>query len=262
MAVKLFVLGRPGSGKSAAFRQIVKYIDQIHKGWSAIHFNDYEILQEMFLFEKLFQSNTQPRKFQSREHSGFDVLDFSVLDKALKELEKKVRSRSSKNKKDEIVVIEFARDDYGKALELFSSSFLKDSYFLFINSDINTCIQRVNHRVAHRATVDDHFVSEDIIRSYYEKQRIPFKLRRVDALNITNIQVLTSRMHIINNRGSHHDYAKKINRLINGIIKQEERKEQEENSASHAGALTQWGHSHIWVPVSALKIRATSLLGV
>jgi hypothetical protein len=69
-------------------------------------------------------------------------------------------------------------------------------------------------------------------------------------------------MHIINNRGSHHDYDKKINRLINGIIKQEERKEQEESSASHAGAFTQWGHSHIWAPVSALKIRATSLLGV
>jgi len=258
VTVKLFVLGRPGSGKSAAFRQIVKNIDQKHKDWSAIHFNDYEILQELFLFEKLFQSDAKPRKFQAREHGGFDVLDFSVLDKALKELEKKVRSRySKKNNKDEIIVIEFARDDYGKALEQFSSSFLKDSYFLFINSDINTCIQRVNNRVTHPATVDDHFVSEDIIRSYYKRQRIPFKLRRVDALNITKVQVITSRMRIINNRGSHQDYAKKINRLINSIIKQEE---QEKRGTILRGAFTQL--NHIRVPASALKIRAVSFLGI
>ena len=261
MAVKLFVLGRPGSGKSAAFRQIAEYVEQYYKGWSAQHFNDYEILQELFLFEKLFQPNDKPRKFQPSKHGGFDVLDFSVLDKALVELEKKVRFGYSQEK-DELIIIEFARDDYGRALELFRRSFLKDAYFLFINSDINSCIQRVINRVASPTTVDDHFVSEDIIRSYYKRQRIPFKLERFDTSNAPKFEVITSRMRIINNRGSQQDFAKKINRLIDSIIKQEERKEQEERTAILANAFTQWGHSHIWVLASTLKIRAVTLLGV
>jgi hypothetical protein len=261
LAVKLFVLGRPGSGKSAAYRQILKYLEQCHRDWSAQHFSDYEILQQMFRFERLFLSNAKPRKFQPTEHGGFDVLDFSVLDKALVELEKKVRFGCSQEK-DELMIIEFARDDYGRALELFRRSFLKDAYFLFINSDINSCIQRVYDRVANPTTVDDHFVSEDIIRSYYKRQRIPFKLERFDASNAPKFQVITSRMHLINNKGSQQDFAKKINRLISSIIKREERKEQEERTAILASAFTQWGHSHILVPASALKIRAGTLLGV
>ncbi len=255
--VKLFVLGRPGSGKSEAYRQIDKYIQQSHKNWSVIHFTDYEILQEMFQFEKYFQLNEKLRKFQPREHEGFDVRDFSLLDDVLKELEKKIKFRYSEVRNEQPIVIEFARDDYGKALKLFSPNFLKDAYFLFINSDINTCIQRVHDRVAHSSSIDDHFVSNDIICSYYKRQRIPFKLERVDSPNLTKVQVITNRMHILNNKGPQQDFAKKINRFINSIIKHEE---QETRSSILGEALTQWGHNHILVPVSALKMRAVSLL--
>jgi len=257
MPVKLFVLGRPGSGKSEAYRQIDKYIQQSQKNWSVIHFTDYEILQEMFQFEKYFQLNEKLRKFQPREHEGFDVRDFSLLDDVLKELEKKIKFRYSEVRNEQPIVIEFARDDYGKALKLFSPNFLKDAYFLFINSDINTCIQRVHDRVAHSSSIDDHFVSNDIICSYYKRQRIPFKLERVDSPNLTRVQVITSRMHILNNKGPQEDFAKKINRFINSIIKHEE---QETRSLILGEALTQWGHNHILVPVSALKMRAVSLL--
>jgi hypothetical protein len=257
MAVKLFVLGRPGSGKSEAYRQIDKYIQQSHQYWSVVHFTDYEILQEMFQFEKYFQLNEKLRKFRPREHGGFDVRDFSVLDDVLKELEKKIRFRYSDVRNEQLIVIEFARDDYGKALKLFSPGFLKDAYFLFINSDINTCIQRVHYRVAHSSSIDDHFVSDDIICSYYKRQRIPFKLERVDSPNLTKVQVITSRMHIINNKGSQQDFAKKINRLINSIIKHEE---QEKRFSILGEAFTHWGYNHILVPSSALKMRAVSLL--
>ncbi len=257
--VKLFVLGRPGSGKSEAYRQIDKYIQQSHKNWSVIHFTDYEILQEMFQFEKYFQLNEKLRKFQPREHEGFDVRDFSVLDDVLKELEKKIKFRYSEVRNEQLIVIEFARDYYGEALKLFSLNFLKDAYFLFINSDINTCIQRVHDRVAHSTSVDDHFVSDDILCSYYKRQRIPFKLERVDFLHSNKVQVITSRMHLINNKGSKQDFTRKINRFINSIIKHEE---QEKSSSILGEALTQWGHNHILVRASKLRMRAVSLLRI
>ncbi|MGZ3627121.1 MAG: hypothetical protein ACXWPS_07600 [Ktedonobacteraceae bacterium] len=259
MPVKLFVLGRPGSGKSEAYRQIEKYLQQSHKDWSVVHFTDYEILQEMFQFEKHFQLNEKLRKFLPREHGGFDVRDFSVLDDVLKELEKKIKFRYSDARNEQLIVIEFARDDYGEALKLFSPGFLKDAYFLFINSDINRCIQRVHSRVAHSTSVDDHFVSDDIICSYYKKQRIPFKLERVDSPQVTKVQVISSKKHILNNKGSQQDLAKKIQRLINRIIKHEELKER---SLINGEAFTQWGYDHIFVRASELKMRALSLLRI
>ena len=259
MPVKLFILGRPGSGKSEANRQIEKYLQQSHKGWSVVHYTDYEILQEMFQFEKLFQINENLRKFQPREHEGFDVRDFSVLDDVLKELEKRIRFNFSHENNEQLIVIEFARDDYGKALKLFSPNFLSDAYFLFINSNINTCVQRVHSRVAHSTSLDDHFVSDDIIYNYYRRQRIPFKLERVDSPQVTKVQVISSKMHILNNKGSQEDLAKKIQRLINRIIKHEEL---EKRSTILGDAFTQWSQSRIFVRASELKMRAVSILKI
>lgn len=207
MAEKLFILGRPGSGKSAAFRHIKGYIKEKY-GWSAIHYNDYDILRDMFLFEKLFHNNSIPRQFRATKHDGFDVLDFSVLDNALRELEKKVRSRYSKNEKDELIVIEFARDDYIKALRLFSPDFLEDAYFLFLDADLRICIKRVQERVAHPTCEDDHFVSEDILKAYYNKQTIPHSLVR-------------GKIKVITNKGSFQEFIEKLNLFADSILAHE-----------------------------------------
>ena len=204
MAVKIFILGRPGSGKSTAIRHIEAYLEKDYPGWSVIHFNDYEILQEMFRVERLFP--TKKPKFSETQHGGFDVVDFSVLDMALKELEKQVRGKCST--KDELIFIEFARDDYCKALEQFSHTFLQDAYFLFLDTDLKTCIQRVHERVANPTTPDDHFVSDDILKSYYSKQPI---LHSIDK----------RRLNIIHNKVSLQEFVEQIDRYLRGILTEE-----------------------------------------
>lgn len=207
MTERVFVIGRPGSGKSAAFRHLKGYIKEKY-GWSAIHYNDYDILRDMFIFEKLFHNNSKPRQFRATKHDGFDILDFSVLDKALRELEKEVRSRYSKNEKDELIVIEFARDDYIKALRLFSPEFLESAYFLFLDVDLRTCMIRVQERVAHPTYEDDHFVSEDILKAYYNKQTIPHNLGR-------------GKIKVITNKGSFQEFIAKLNRFADNILANE-----------------------------------------
>src|SRR5947208_3252305 len=81
MAVKLFLLGRPGSGKSTAAR----YIELLaaDRKWSVVSLNDYTFLQEMF------RADTQHQQFRptgSPESDAFDVIDFSVLDRALEKI--------------------------------------------------------------------------------------------------------------------------------------------------------------------------------
>src|SRR5581483_9637093 len=175
MSIKLFILGRPGSGKSTACRSVEKFLRQQeqYKGWSIIHYKDYKILYEMFWYEKLFPNPRKPKQFEATtDFDGFDVLDFTVLDTALVNLEKKARERTT-DQKDELIIIEFARQDYQHAFKQFSSSFLKDSYFLFIEADVATCIERVKERSINPATEDDFFVSDFIITEYYGKQIIP-----------------------------------------------------------------------------------------
>ncbi len=153
--VKIFIVGRPGCGKSQAAR----YIEELLKRekLSVARVNDYTILKAMF------ESDTEGKQFHPTvDRKGFDVIDFSVLDIALKNAEQQAKKDLRSHN---VVIIEFARDDYNIALKQFSKKFLKNAYFLFIDSGIETCIQRICERVKHQRTSDDYNVSERIIRS-------------------------------------------------------------------------------------------------
>ena len=159
---KLFVLGLPGSGKSTAARSIEQFA--FHHDWVPTRFNDYDILYEMF------KADPEGRQFSATQHGGFDVHDHTAFDDALKELEKRVRNaeKAATREKNEVIILEFARNDYSRALELFSPEFLENASFLFIDADIPTCKQRIRKRVDHPVYKDDHYVSEYIFEAYYQ----------------------------------------------------------------------------------------------
>src|SRR5947209_2565187 len=116
MSMKLFILGRPGSGKSST-AHIIATIAQCRR-WNTVHINDYDILKEMA------QADSAHKNFRQIEYGGFDVQNFSVLDVALEELEKKAQHLPLQQ--EALIIIEFARDDYSKALKRFSPGFLQD----------------------------------------------------------------------------------------------------------------------------------------
>jgi adenylate kinase family enzyme len=172
MAVKLFILGLPGSGKSTIARYVSMRAGD--RQWSTTHIGDYAILY------KMFQEDAK-EQFKPACHGGFDVFDLTVFDTALKTLEQQANRYFSSAKSDEIVLIEFARNDYQKAFHQFRPEFLQNAYLLFLNVDIETCKRRIRERIANPTTPDDHFVSEYIFRAYYNKddgQDIPHILER------------------------------------------------------------------------------------
>lgn len=206
MAVKLFVLGLPGSGKSTVARNISDYVR--YKQWTTTHIGDYAILYEMF------QEDTQ-RQFKSTLYGGFDVLDLTVFDTALRKLEQKVRAHITSAKLEEIVLIEFSRDDYEKAFQQFSKEFLQDAYFLYLSVDLEICKRRIRERIIEPTTLDDHFVSEYIFSSYYSGdngQHLPQILER-------NYGIDKLRVRIIDNRGSQQTSAALIYRFVDIILK-------------------------------------------
>src|SRR5437868_2129522 len=108
MKAKVFIVGRPGSGKSTAAHCLAMWAKDF--GYLTTHINDYDILKEMF------RADTDHKQFRPTEHGGFDAIDLSVLDTALKEVEGKAQESLS-SQAMHLVTIEFARDDYHDAFE-------------------------------------------------------------------------------------------------------------------------------------------------
>lgn len=209
MSVKLFILGRPGSGKSTASYCITGLAWR--KGWFVIRISDYKILWEMY------QTDADRKQFiPTQEYKGFKVLDLSVLDMTLKELERRAQIHPSFEVDHGLVIIEFARDDYEKALKQFSPNFLHDAYLLYIETGVETCIQRIRERVAHPLSADDFFVSEDILRGYYGGES-----RTYIASSLREDFGITKQIEIIDNMGSQREFLENVRRFAEQILDQE-----------------------------------------
>ena len=211
MAIKIFVLGNPGSGKSTVSRFIVDYVLRQHPHWTADHVNDYGHLR------KMFEAEREGRRFRpTRKHGGFVVLDTDVYHEALEKLEEQVIELDTIP--DKLIVIEFARNNYRKALRQFSPDFLQDSYFVFLDVDIETCMDRIAMRIAHRETKDDYFVSSYVFKRYQHSHK---DTRQYISLNLkTDYELEEERVKVIANKNTKEEFEKPIIDFIDLIFKQ------------------------------------------
>jgi thymidylate kinase len=212
MTIKVFLLGRPGSGKSTAFHVIAKYVEQKREDWTLARIKDYTILYEMFLADV----ENEGKKFCSIEHGGFDVLDFSVLDDASLELEKNILQNMSSAKSRELLIIEFARSNYNEAFKQFKGDLLQDSYFLFVETDVETCIERIRQRITLPIKADNHFVSDNILRGYYQKDNIYYIIS-----NFKKDYDINKKVEVIHNNGSIESFIEQVYRFVDYIFEQE-----------------------------------------
>ena len=158
MSVKVFVLGCPGTGKSTVVRHLLDLAE--HNSYHATRMKDYHILLDMF------QKETLQDKFRESQYGGFRVLDPSIYDMALKQLEIDVEEKEAHASSQEILTIEFARTNYRDAFHKFSPSFLENAYFFFLDAGVKTCIERIHNRLTVPPVSDCHFVPDEVVRAY------------------------------------------------------------------------------------------------
>lgn len=199
MIVKLFLLGRPGCGKSSATRHIIKHIQ--NKKRLIKRFKDFDILKEMSEQEQYKHS------FKPTFYDGFDVIDHYVFDVALKELETRIYDYIPKANANEIIIIEFARSDYVEAFQRFFSFMLQDAHVLFIDTNLDACIQRVKQRMIKPKSTDDHYVSEEAIQKFYTEQVFPDNSK------------FQGKFEKIENNGSLQEFIKKVDNFVDIIFK-------------------------------------------
>lgn len=218
-SIKVFALCRSGSGKSTGIHHFGMLAKR--RGYEVFHVKDYTILRSMFL------QDFDQKRFRPAECNGFDVTDFSVLDEALIALEKQVHDleRNSKNlASPKIVFIEFARNDYYHALKLFTPKFLEDAYFLFIDSELETCIERIHkRRIQAPSEQDSHSVSDFIMRSYFHTDNW------YDTIQKFSLEGHVLRHWEITNNGSLETFLDRVSSFAETIFHRNVSKNQQQN---------------------------------
>ena len=206
---KLFILGLPGSGKSTVSRAIIRYMNQTYKNWFVDRCCDYGILYNMF------KKDTKRKDFYPVKYGGFYVTNPSKYNNALSQLE--TGSWSCKHYTYGLQIIEFARGDYLKALDLFQNGFLSNSSFLFLYSDINTCIQRVDQRMKNPRSLDDHFVPEPTFERFIKAESEEY-LKNVCTHVKESYWGKNIRFRVIDSGGTIDDTLSQVKPFIDEII--------------------------------------------
>jgi adenylate kinase family enzyme len=205
MVVVLFVLGRPGSGKSTAVQHCVKVAHQ--HGWQTVRIKDYEILYD------LFRQDTAHQRFRPAPFGAFDVIDFTVLDEVLCTLQDQILQHLYSQAK-KLVIVEFARDEYQKALETFDASILSLSYFLLVEARIDACIHRIHTRIQQQVRPDNHYVSAEILQTYYCRDNRRYFLE--DLAEQHNIE--QHKISIIENNSSYSTFINLVDQFIAFVL--------------------------------------------
>jgi adenylate kinase family enzyme len=155
----VFLLGRPGCGKSAVYRLLGERIKQEGLADGIERLDDFPILDELLAEDKEFKRHV-------RKEGGFEITDFSILDDVLKRMNERLKELKKPGK---LIFVEFSRDSYDHALKNFDREVLDSSLLLYIYCPFDLCLKRnVERFKRRREAVDNHIVPTDLMRSYYK----------------------------------------------------------------------------------------------
>jgi hypothetical protein len=215
MPLNVFLLGRPGSGKSSIARHI--YLSLQKNGWYVKHLYDYKLLQERFLREIDDNVPLQRRQFKPRgpeAMQGFDVLDLSVLDMVLEDIATAVITitNNQSSQENSLILIEFARKDYWRSLSLFGYALLHHAHIIYIESSFEDCMKRIDQRIDGRSEYG-HYVSNEIMRQYYftddwSDGRCQQYLKGLEESGVY------THLHQITNNGSEQELMREVDEFI------------------------------------------------
>jgi deoxyadenosine/deoxycytidine kinase len=192
-AVVLFLLGRPGSGKSTIADVLKKHSRQRE----VVFCDDYTFLHAMYETEQQSgrgaTNRAQFRRAQKNGLSGFEILDFSVLEFVLSQVNARICQHLYKP--NTIIPVEFSRNEYKnrQVWRHFSPEVLMSAHYIFCDATLDTCTKRVGERA--------QYIPPEIMHGYYAQDGLPslFQSRgmeRVEVVN-TNASLLETEMRLL-----------------------------------------------------------------
>ncbi len=178
----IFLLGRPGSGKTLAAHLIAEYLQSV--GFDRLKITiqrDYNILWAWF------SQDRNQLKFEPGPWGGFRVKDFKVLDDCLRIINDRAL-QELKNK--QVIIIEFSRKSYLSAFKIFDNRLLESSTMVYLHTPLNICLKRNEKRIIEADDNMTGYVPPDILQTYYQDDDIELLVNRFSnyVIQIDNSQ--------------------------------------------------------------------------
>jgi adenylate kinase family enzyme len=162
----VFLLGRPGCGKSALYRELEKRILESGQAETVERVDDFPKVWARLQGDDALEREGKERIYSRRtDDGGYFPLD-NVLDGILKEVNADVLNI---DKPDHVVFIEFARSNYIEALQNFDPRILEQCIAIYMEVSFEICWARnvARHAAAMAQDGDDHLVGREAMEALY-----------------------------------------------------------------------------------------------
>lgn len=156
----MFLIGRPGCGKSAVFRIIEQELRV--KGFKG----ELKRIDDFPLLKHIFDTDVEYKRHRPAPGSGVKVTDDTVWDDLAKGLNDQALELQSP---DRLLFIEFSRDNYVRAFKNFSQEILKNSLVVYVDCPFDICWQRNVRRTRSEKGLDAHLVSREEMEKTYAR---------------------------------------------------------------------------------------------
>ncbi|MBS3815774.1 MAG: AAA family ATPase [Hadesarchaea archaeon] len=156
----VFILGRPGSGKSIIYKKISKRLLEKNLIKEIERIDDFPVLLELLEEDEELENHV-------KKEGGFEITNLDLLDEVLQRINKRVKKQSQP---DKLIFIEFSRDNYEHALTNFDQELLNQSLIIYVYCPFDVCVKRNVERFEEsQESIDNHIVPTDMMKKYYKE---------------------------------------------------------------------------------------------
>jgi adenylate kinase family enzyme len=162
-ALNIFLLGRPGCGKSEIYRRLTEKFKTEKIYGDFIRVDDFPKLWAIFQDD---EKTCAWRRCRKTPDGGYKVTDNGIWNEILKQVNDDVLGLQ---KDDRAVFIEFSRPNYVESMKNFSKQILENSIVIYIDCSFEMCWKRnvARHEAALAKGSDDHLVSREEMEKTY-----------------------------------------------------------------------------------------------
>ena len=152
----VFVVGRPGSGKSTVIARLQSRLQRSHGSDFPVHvIDEFDILRSLADTESCSSVERNP-------DGGIEILDGEeVFAITIRELERRVISRRAERG---VTLCEFAKSCYAPVFSKFDPTLLDAAWVLYVGAPLELCCERNEGR---RDGNVERYVPEGVLRSHY-----------------------------------------------------------------------------------------------
>ncbi len=156
----VFLIGRPGCGKSVAYRILEEELRARGYGGEFKRADDFPFLKH------IFDTDVEHKRHRPAPVGGVKVTDDRVWDDLARALNEEALRLQAPNR---LLFVEFSRDNYVRAFKHFSPKILQNSLVVYVDAPFDLCWERNARRARKEKGLDAHLVSREEMEKTYAR---------------------------------------------------------------------------------------------